>query len=78
MTGTPLVCNSEGMVNFTINGVDFSFSENDTLRTVMNRINSSKAGVTIAYSSLTDSFQLTNKNTGAAHTLTYMDGLEGS
>ena len=78
MTGTPLVCNSEGMVNFTINGVDFSFSENDTLRTVMNRINSSKAGVTIAYSSLTDSFQLTNKNTGAAQTLTYRDGLEGS
>jgi flagellar hook-associated protein 2 len=78
MTGTPLVFDSEGMVNFTINGVDFSFSENDTLRTVINRINSSKAGVTIAYSSLTDSFQLTNKNTGAAHTLTYMDGLEGS
>ena len=51
MTGTPGV-DSEGMVNFTINGVDFSFSENDTLRTVINRINSSKAGVTIAYSPL--------------------------
>ncbi|HZJ58558.1 MAG TPA: flagellar filament capping protein FliD, partial [Clostridia bacterium] len=76
MTGTPLEFDSEGMINFTINNVDFSFEGNDTLRTVINRINSSNAGVTIAYSTLTDRFQLTNKDTGAAHTLTFRDGLD--
>ncbi len=75
-TGVPLEFDSENRVNFTINGVKFSFSGNDTLRTVMNTINNSDAGVTLSYSSLSDKFQLTNKNTGAAHTLTYQDGLE--
>src|SRR5690554_4668939 len=75
MTGTPIEFDSEGKVNFTINGKEFSFSENDTLRALMSRVNSSDAGVTMSYSSLTDTFELTNKNTGAANTLTYEDGI---
>ncbi|MFY9177581.1 MAG: flagellar filament capping protein FliD [Caldicoprobacterales bacterium] len=61
------------VVNFTINGVEFTFKSNDTLRTVINTINNSQAGVTVTYSSLTDRFTLTNKNTGAANTLTFSD-----
>ncbi|HZJ83161.1 MAG TPA: flagellar filament capping protein FliD, partial [Clostridia bacterium] len=72
--GTPLELDGdENSVNFTINGENFSFSGNDTLRTVMSRINNSKAGVTITYSSLTDKFVISNKNTGAAQALTFGD-----
>ena len=61
------------VVKFTINGVEFSFSSSDTLRTVINTINNSQAGVTLTYNSLTDKFTLTNKNTGAANVLTAKD-----
>ena len=67
----------DNTLSFTINGVDFTFSGNDTLRTVMNRINNSNAGVTLTYNSLTDRFSLTNKNTGAAQTLTFDDSQSG-
>ena len=67
----------DNTLSFTINGVDFTFSGNDTLRTVMNRINNSDAGVTLTYNSLTDRFSLTNKNTGAAQTLTFDDSESG-
>lgn len=72
---TPLTFDEDGNVSFTINGERFSFSENESLRTVMNQINNSKAGVTLSYSTLTDSFELTNKNTGAAQTLSFKDGV---
>lgn len=79
---TPLnfVQDDEGrnLVRFTINGVEFSFSSNDTLRTVINTINNSDAGVTLTYNSLTDEFTLTNKNTGAAHVLTAEDVIDES
>src|SRR5690606_1446470 len=57
---------------------EFSFSSNDTLRTVINTINNSDAGVTLTYNSLTDEFTLTNKNTGAAHVLTAEDVIDES
>lgn len=49
---------------FTINGVDFSFSESDTLSSVMSKINSSDAGVTVSYDSLTDTFKMERTQTG--------------
>lgn len=62
-------------ISFTINGVEFTFSGNETLRTVMNRINNSDAGVTLTYNTLKDQFLLRNKETGAAHSLTFKDGI---
>lgn len=56
---------SGGNFKFTINGVDFSFSEEDTLGTMMNKINTSGAGVKMTYSSLSDSFTLEATSTGA-------------
>lgn len=50
---------------FTINGVDFSFSEEDSLGTMINKINTSGAGVRVAYSSLTDSFTMEASSTGS-------------
>lgn len=50
--------------NVTINSVDFTFKKTDSLVSVMSRINSSAAGVTMNYSSITDKFTLTSKTSG--------------
>ncbi len=50
---------------FTINGVSISFSaSSDSLNDVVNRINSSAAGVTAAYDVINNRLSLTNKTTG--------------
>ncbi len=51
--------------SFSINGVDFSFTGNDTLSAVVNQINGSKAGVRLSYSSLSDLFSLEATSSGA-------------
>lgn len=45
----------------TINGVGISYQPTDTLQSVINKINSSKAGVTASYNPLTDEVTLTSK-----------------
>jgi flagellar hook-associated protein 2 len=51
--------------SFTVNGVAISFDlTTDSLTNVINRINSSTAGVTAAYDSANDRLVLTNKSTG--------------
>ncbi|MDD4564737.1 MAG: flagellar filament capping protein FliD [Eubacteriales bacterium] len=54
-----------GNCSFKINGTDFTFSDTDTLTTVMQKINSSDAGVTLSYSSITDRFTMTADESGA-------------
>ncbi len=50
---------------FTINGVTINFSATgDSLQNVMDRINSSAAGVTASYDTVNDRLVLTNKATG--------------
>ncbi|MBR0597510.1 flagellar filament capping protein FliD [Sinanaerobacter chloroacetimidivorans] len=56
---------SQDTYTFSINSVEFSVSKYDTLESVMSRINSSKAGVTISYSSITDQFTMTSKTSGS-------------
>lgn len=51
--------------SFSINSVKFEFSRDKALADIIREIESSKAGVTIHYSSLTDSFTLTAKEAGA-------------
>ena len=58
-----------GEYKFSINGKDFSFASTDTLTTVMSKINSNDAGVTMSYSSITDKFTLTSKETGAGNNI---------
>ncbi|MBC3900845.1 flagellar filament capping protein FliD [Acetobacterium malicum] len=50
--------------NFSINGKQFNFKSTDTLTAVMSKVNSADAGVTMAYSSITDKFTLTSKISG--------------
>lgn len=51
--------------NFSINGVDFSFGKGETIKTVMDTINKSDAGVKLSFSSLAQTFTLESKETGA-------------
>ena len=56
----------DGKISFSINNVDFSFTEDTTLTSMMNTINSSDAGVKMSYSSLTKGFTLASKTTGSS------------
>ena len=51
--------------NFSINGVDFSFGKGETIKTVMDTINKSDAGVKLSFSALAQTFTLESKETGA-------------
>ena len=53
--------------SFTINGVSFNFTGDDTISTAMSKINNSGAGVKINYSSLSDSFTMEATSTGAKY-----------
>lgn len=59
----------DGSYEFKINGVEFSFTSTDTLSSVINRINSSKAGVTVSYSAITDRFTMTSKVSGSGENI---------
>ena len=61
----PLTDGGSGKGAFTINGVSIGFSAtDDTLTKVIDRINSSSAGVVAAYDSVNNRLSLTNKTTG--------------
>lgn len=65
LAGTIKNVDSTGNGTLTINGVQISFNVNtDSMQAVMNRINTSSAGVTASYNKLTDSFSLTSNSTG--------------
>lgn len=53
---------------FSINGVQFSYSSDTTLATVMNDINNSRAGVKVSYLESEDRFVLQSSETGAGTT----------
>lgn len=55
--------------SFTINGESFNFNSSDSLRTIIETINSSKAGVTISYSSISDKFSIVAKESGAGENI---------
>ncbi|HYE69475.1 MAG TPA: flagellar filament capping protein FliD [Anaerovoracaceae bacterium] len=54
-----------GNYSFKINNTNFTFNNTDTLNTIMEKINSSDAGVTISYSSITDKFTMTADESGS-------------
>ncbi|MBU4439923.1 MAG: flagellar filament capping protein FliD [Firmicutes bacterium] len=62
-----------GEFNFTINGKDFSFKSTDSLSTIMSKVNSSDAGVNMSYSTITDKFTLTAKESGAGDNIVVKD-----
>lgn len=68
LTGANLgtaISDGGGTGKFKINGVEITFDDGtDTIADVLNRINSSDAGVTASYDTVNDRFLLTNKVTG--------------
>ncbi|MGN0641593.1 MAG: flagellar filament capping protein FliD [Huintestinicola sp.] len=54
---------------FSINGVDFEFNSNTTVKEMMNTVNNSKAGVKMSFSSLSQTFTLESSKTGAGQEL---------
>ena len=58
---------------FTINDVDFEFGNDISLSKMISQINSSKAGVTLSYSDITDKFTMTADNTGAGDNIDVSD-----
>jgi len=63
---TPLTFDADGNIKFSINGENFSFSQDTLLNDMMSKINASDAGVKISYSSLSKGFTLTSTTTGSA------------
>ena len=56
-----------------INGVEFSIKNNTSLRSVMNQINNSNAGVNLSYSEISDTFTLESTATGAGANIEIKD-----
>lgn len=61
-------------LSFTINGKSFSFTGQNKLSDIIQAVNNSDAGVTISYSSLTDTFSMSSTTSGAASTISVQDG----
>jgi flagellar hook-associated protein 2 len=58
---------------FIINNTSISVSEDESVYSLMNKINSSQAGVTLSYSEVTDKFTLTAKQQGAGENIVMGD-----
>jgi len=61
-----LVAGSDGKYKFTINGTDFEVDGNTTIGDLVTKVNSSDAGVKLSFSTVSQSFKIETKNTGAS------------
>lgn len=66
---TPLTFGTDGKAKLTINSINFEFDKKESLSSVMSKINSSDAGVTLSYSTINDQFTMTAKNSGAGENI---------
>lgn len=73
LAGGSLVFDGEGKFVVTINDVAIEIDRSDTLSQVLSKINNSAAGVTMTYSSFSDTFTLKSKATGEG-TITFDAG----
>lgn len=71
-----LTADESGKYNFSINGVDFSFKGDTTIKDMMRDVNASKAGVKMAYTTLTNQFTITANEYGKGTEITFEDGEE--
>lgn len=72
-----LTADEKGKYNFSINGVNFSFSGDTTIKDMMSEVNASKAGVKMSYTTLTNQFTITANEYGRGTQITFEDGEEG-
>jgi len=62
---------------FNINGADIEYTKSDTVASIMNKINSSSAGVKMTYDELSDKFKITSNSTGEGFDLNITGDDEG-
>ncbi len=72
LTNGAITFDAAGKFKLTINNVDIEASKTDTLSTLISKVNNSSAGVTLTYSSFSDVFSISAKETGAG-TITLND-----
>ncbi|MBS4538137.1 flagellar filament capping protein FliD [Clostridium sp. D2Q-11] len=60
-------------ISFTINNESFTFNDTNTVKDVIDTVNSSNAGVNLTFNSVTDEFQLESKQTGLMNDITISD-----
>lgn len=63
--------------SFSINGVDIEYTSTDTLSSIINKVNSSGAGVNLAYDDLSDKFTMTSTSTGEGYDINITGDDEG-
>ncbi|MFD2331486.1 flagellar filament capping protein FliD [Cohnella sp. GCM10020058] len=64
--------------SFLINGQKISYTGTDTLKSIMDKVNNSNAGVNMTYDSAADKFTFTTKDTGSAAVVNLQDTGEGN
>lgn len=63
--------------SFDINGKTIEYTSEDTVSSIMNKINSSGAGVTMSYNDLSDKFQIQSNSTGEGYDLNITGDTQG-
>jgi flagellar hook-associated protein 2 len=63
----------DNALSFSINGKNFSFTGKNTLSGIIQAVNNSDAGVTINYSSITDTFSMVSNSSGSASSISVQD-----
>lgn len=64
--------------DFKINGVTISYMHNDTLASIINKVNASAAGVTMSYDSAADKITFTSKGVGSGAQINLENGSLGN
>ncbi len=72
-----LTADENGKYNFTINGVDFSFTGDTNVKEMMRTVNSSTAGVKMTYSSLDNAFTVTSNEYGVNSSIEITNDSQG-
>ncbi len=68
----------ERKYSFEINGKKIELDEDATISSLLDAVNKSGAGVTMTYSNLTNSFELTSNNLGSAETIEFGKNADGT
>lgn len=72
-----LTADENGKFNFTINGVDFSFTADTNVKDMMRTVNASEAGVKMTYSSLDNAFTVTANEYGVNSSIEVTNDSQG-
>lgn len=63
--------------SFKLNGEEIKYTAADTVSSIINKVNSSNAGVNLAYDELSGKFSLTSKSTGTGFDINITDDANG-